>query len=55
MVDLKTTIAGCERILDGAYGGRPERAICMIGALDEIREEGPGEAEAAPAAAAEAS
>jgi len=38
-VALADTIAGCETILAGELDERPERALYMIGPLDEAREE----------------
>jgi F-type H+-transporting ATPase subunit beta len=38
-VALADTIAGCEAILAGELDARPERALYMIGAVDEAREE----------------
>jgi len=37
-VDLADTIAGCEAILAGELDDHPERALYMIGAVDEARE-----------------
>ena len=35
MVELEQTIEGCERILADEFAGYPERALYMIGAIDE--------------------
>jgi F-type H+-transporting ATPase subunit beta len=34
-VELEETITGCERILDGAFADYPERALYMIGAIED--------------------
>ena len=34
-VELEETIAGCERILDGAFADYPERALYMIGTIED--------------------
>jgi F-type H+-transporting ATPase subunit beta len=48
-VSLADTLEGCEQILEGAHDGKPERALYMIGALDELE----GEHGKNPAAGAE--
>jgi len=45
-VDLEHAIEGCERILDDAYERWPERALYMLGSIDEARHEEPLHAEA---------
>jgi F-type H+/Na+-transporting ATPase subunit beta len=37
-VGLEDTLDGCERILNDEFSDRPERALYMIGAVDEARE-----------------
>ena len=37
-VSLADTLEGCEQILSGAFNDRPERALYMIGAIDEAAE-----------------
>lgn len=37
LVDLEDTIKGCERILDDAFSKVPEKALYMIGAIDEVQ------------------
>ncbi len=37
-VALDDTIEGCERILGGEFADRPERALYMIGTVDEVAE-----------------
>ncbi|TDK48730.1 F0F1 ATP synthase subunit beta [Antarcticimicrobium luteum] len=37
-VTLDDTLEGCEQILAGAFNDRPERALYMIGAIDEAEE-----------------
>jgi F-type H+/Na+-transporting ATPase subunit beta len=39
VVDLEQTIEGCEQILDDAFSHAPERALYMIGAIDEAKVE----------------
>ena len=36
-VDLEVTLAGCERILEGEYAQYPERALYLIGGVDEAQ------------------
>jgi len=36
VVSLEDTVSGCERILDGEFSEAPERALYMIGAVDEV-------------------
>jgi F-type H+/Na+-transporting ATPase subunit beta len=38
LVDLDDTLEGCERILAGEFADHPERALYMIGGIDEVRE-----------------
>jgi F-type H+-transporting ATPase subunit beta len=38
LVPLEKTLQGCERILDGEFADRPERALYMIGDVDEATE-----------------
>ncbi len=38
LVPLEQTIACCERILDGELAGVPERALYMIGGVDDLEE-----------------
>ena len=40
-VTLEETLEGCDRILSGEFNDRPERALFMIGAIDEAAEAGP--------------
>jgi F-type H+-transporting ATPase subunit beta len=40
VVELDDTLEGCERILAGDYADYPERALYMIGAIDEARKKG---------------
>jgi F-type H+-transporting ATPase subunit beta len=41
-VELDATLEGCERILAGDFAERPERALYMIGAIDEAKtDDGP--------------
>jgi F-type H+-transporting ATPase subunit beta len=45
-VPLEATLRGCERILDDAFSDTPERALYMIGRIEEAetdREEVPHE------------
>jgi F-type H+-transporting ATPase subunit beta len=35
LVDLEDALEGCERILNDEFSDRPERALYMIGAIDE--------------------
>jgi F-type H+/Na+-transporting ATPase subunit beta len=37
MVDLEDALEGCERILDDEFSDLPERAVYMIGTIDEAR------------------
>ncbi|WP_373650885.1 MULTISPECIES: F0F1 ATP synthase subunit beta [unclassified Schlesneria] len=37
MVDLEDTLTGCERILNDEFSDYPERALYMIGTIDEAR------------------
>ena len=37
LVDIADTLTGCERILAGEYADYPERALYMIGSIDEAR------------------
>jgi len=37
MVDLEETLSGCERILNDEFSEYPERALYMIGAVDEAK------------------
>ncbi len=37
MVDLEDTLEGCERILNDEFAEYPERALYMIGAIDEAK------------------
>jgi F-type H+-transporting ATPase subunit beta len=37
MVNLEETLEGCERILDDEFSDRPEKALYMIGGVDEAR------------------
>jgi F-type H+-transporting ATPase subunit beta len=39
VVALEDTISGCERILDGEFEAYPERALYMIGGVDEAQKE----------------
>ncbi len=39
VVSLEQTLTGCERILDDAFAQVPEKALYMIGAIDEARVE----------------
>ncbi|MGA8261463.1 MAG: F0F1 ATP synthase subunit beta [Arenicellales bacterium] len=39
VVPLEATVSGCERILDGEFSQVPERALYMIGAIEEARKE----------------
>ncbi|HPR07067.1 MAG TPA: hypothetical protein PLI17_10600, partial [Denitromonas sp.] len=48
LVSLADALDGCERILNDEFADVPERALYMIGAIDEARRK------TAPAAAAEA-
>jgi len=41
VVSLEETVSGCERILDGEFADTPERALYMIGAVDEARKRAP--------------
>jgi len=36
MVNLEETLEGCERILDDEFSGHPEKALYMIGSVDEV-------------------
>jgi F-type H+/Na+-transporting ATPase subunit beta len=36
LVDIEVTLAGCERIMNDEFHDRPERALYMIGAVDEV-------------------
>ena len=36
-VALEETIDGCRRILDGEFDGVPEKALYMVGSIDEVR------------------
>jgi F-type H+-transporting ATPase subunit beta len=38
MVDLEDTLEGCERILDDEFADHPEKALYMIGAIDEVKQ-----------------
>jgi F-type H+-transporting ATPase subunit beta len=38
MVDLENTLDGCERILADEFADHPERALYMIGGVDEAKE-----------------
>lgn len=40
VVELDDTLEGCERILAGDYADYPERALYMIGAIDEAKKKG---------------
>ncbi len=40
LVDLETTLDGCERILKDELADLPERAFYMIGSLDDLDEQG---------------
>lgn len=40
MVELEQTIEGCERILNGEFADHPEKALYMIGAIDEVGNRG---------------
>ncbi|HEY8506231.1 MAG TPA: F0F1 ATP synthase subunit beta [Gemmataceae bacterium] len=37
MIDLEDTLEGCERILNDEFADYPEKALYMIGAIDEAR------------------
>jgi len=37
MVSLEDTIRGCERILDDEFSDKPEKALYMIGTIEEVR------------------
>jgi F-type H+-transporting ATPase subunit beta len=39
VVPLEKTISGCERILDGEFSDIPERALYMIGSVDDVERE----------------
>jgi len=39
VVSLEDTVSGCERILDGEFADVPERALYMIGSVDEVNQE----------------
>jgi len=39
IVDLGETVRGCERILNDEYSGYPEKALYMIGSVDEAQRE----------------
>ncbi len=39
VVSLEDTVSGCERILDGEFAEVPERALYMIGRVDEAKKE----------------
>jgi F-type H+/Na+-transporting ATPase subunit beta len=41
VVALEDTLAGCERILDDEFHDLPERALYMIGSIDEAKESHP--------------
>ena len=45
-VELEETITGCERILDGEFSDYPERALYMIGPIEEARQRANDETEA---------
>src|SRR5690606_34220014 len=36
MVNLEETLEGCERILDDEFSDHPEKALYMIGGVDEV-------------------
>jgi len=37
MINLEETLEGCERILNDEFAGYPEKALYMIGAVDEAK------------------
>lgn len=37
MINLEETLEGCERILNDEFSGHPEKALYMIGAVDEAK------------------
>ena len=37
MVDLNDSLEGCERILNDEFSGHPEKALYMIGKIDEAK------------------
>jgi F-type H+-transporting ATPase subunit beta len=39
IVPLEATVSGCDRILDGEFSDIPERALYMIGSIEEARKE----------------
>jgi len=43
VVSLEETLAGCERILDDEFHDAPERALYMIGAIDDAKATGTNE------------
>jgi F-type H+-transporting ATPase subunit beta len=49
LVSLKDALAGCERILRDEFKDYPERALYMIGAIDEAKKKAPPETPAAKA------
>lgn len=52
LVDLDATIDGAERILDGEFSDRPERAFYMIGGIDDLEDtDPPAQTEIQPKAA----
>lgn len=40
ILSLEQTIEGCDRILSGGLDQTPERALYMIGAIDEVKNDG---------------
>jgi F-type H+-transporting ATPase subunit beta len=38
MVDLEDTLEGCERILNDEFADHPEKALYMIGGIDEVKQ-----------------
>ena len=45
MVDIEVTLDGCERIMSDEFHDRPERALYMIGDVDEVDEADKGKQE----------
>jgi len=37
MVSREDTLTGCERILNDEFADYPERALYMIGSIDEVK------------------
>jgi len=45
MVDIEQTLEGCERIMNDEFNDRPERALYMIGSVDDVDQADKGKQE----------